>query len=106
IEPRATAPHDFDGERAGFEVAAVYVGDLELTARRGLQLADNVVHALIVEVEPGDGVTRLGFARLLLDGDRAPAPIEFDDAIAFGILHRIGENRRALRVRRRALQHR
>ena len=37
VEPGHAAAHDLDAERAGLEVAAVEVGDLELAARGGLE---------------------------------------------------------------------
>src|SRR5205085_4860097 len=74
------------------EIDAVHVRDLELAARRGLEPGCDIYDVGIVEVETGHGIARLRLLRLLLDAERAAAFVEFDDAVAVRVVHRIGEN--------------
>jgi len=81
-----------------FQVRAVHVGDLQLSSRGGLQLAGDVDHVVVVEVQPGHRVTASRLRRLLLQRDRAAIRVELDDAVRAGLGHVIGEHDRAVGV--------
>src|SRR5205814_941264 len=93
-----------DVELAALEVRAVDVGDLELAARRGLEARGDLQHAVVVEIETHDGVARARALRLLLDSRCFSFCIECNDAIALGILDRIGKYSRAALPLRRLLE--
>ena len=63
VEPGEAPAEALDAELAAAEVFAVDVGDLQLAARRGLEVGGDVEHLVVVEVEAGDGEVRLGAAR-------------------------------------------
>src|SRR5579862_1573445 len=96
VGPGDAAPQDLDMELFALEVGAIDVGDLELTARGGLQLAGNPHAPVVVEVESRDGVVRAGHRRLLLEADGAPSVVELDDTIALGIAHVVSKHGGAL----------
>ena len=100
IEPGHAAAEDLDLQGAAVQVDAVDVGDLQFAARRGLQRLCDADDIVVVEVQPDDRVPRFRRLRLFLEADRLHRVIEGDDAVAFGIAHRIGENRGALAPRR------
>src|SRR5207244_8434067 len=66
-----------------------------LAARRGLEPRGDLAHALVVVVEARDRIARARRAWLLLDAHGATLGVELHHAVAFRILHRIGEHRRA-----------
>src|SRR5450830_1147817 len=105
VEPRHAAAEELDVEVAGFEVRPVDVRDLELAARRGFQRRRDVEHAVVVEIQAGDGVARARLLRLLLEADRVPLPVELHDAVTLGVEHAVGEDGRAGRAGGRALEH-
>mgnify|MGYP000172639273 CR=1 FL=1 len=92
IEPGVAAAHGLDVELVAREVSLIDVGDLELAARAGLEVFGDVDDAVVVEVEAGDGVAALGLDGLLFEADGAAVLVEFDDAVALGIVHRVGED--------------
>ena len=49
----------------------------------------NLHHLLVVEIKAGDSKVRPGIGRFLFDGEDLAGLVEFDDAIALGIVHRI-----------------
>ena len=104
IEPRGAAAQQLDLERAQGEVARVDVGDLELAPGRGPDLAGDVAHPVVVEVEPGDGVVGLGPGGLLLDADGAAVPVELEHAVGPRLLHVVAEDGGARRPARGALK--
>ena len=63
VEPGMAAAHDRHVELARVEIVPVDVGDLQLAARRGLQVAGDVDHLVVVEIEAGDRVVRLRLRR-------------------------------------------
>ena len=56
-----------DGVVRQLDDALVLVGDLELAAIAGLELADHLEDLMVVAVDAGDGVVRFGFCGFLLD---------------------------------------
>ena len=83
------------------QIRAVDVGDLELAARRRPQTRRDVDHPVVVEVESGHGARRARPRGLFLDAHRPAGGVELDDAVALGIAHEVGEDRRARRRGRR-----
>src|SRR5213078_157001 len=51
------------------------------------QAARDVHDRVIVEVDTGDGPVRARHPRLLLETERSPVGVEFDDAVSLGIVH-------------------
>jgi hypothetical protein len=92
VEPGVAAAHDLHVERSPFEVLAVDVGDFEFAAHAGLEVPGDVDDAVVVEVEAGDGVATLGHSGLFFEADGTAILVEFDDAVAFGVVHRVGED--------------
>lgn len=95
VEPRIAAPHALDGERAGVEIEAVEVGDLELAARRGAQRAGVLDDARVVVIEPRHRVAGAWRGRLLLERQGPAAGVELDDAVPLGVADMVGEDRGA-----------
>ena len=106
VEPRVAAAERHHVEGAVLKVHAVEVGDLVLAARGRAHASGELRHALVVEVQPRDGVAALGVRGLLLDGDRVVVRVELHDAEALRVVHAVAEDRRAARlgVRLRAAQ--
>ena len=95
IEPGVAAAHDLDVELLAFEVDTVHVSDFQFPPRRGLEIAGNVEHLVVVEIEAGDGIVRLGGRRLFFEADGLARLVEFDHPITLGIVHVVGEDRGA-----------
>ena len=75
---------------------AIDIGDFQLAACRGLHLCGDIKHAVVIEIEAGDGIARLGLGWFFLDADGATRGVELDHAIAFGVVHGVGEHRGAV----------
>ena len=98
VEPRVAAAQGDDGQRPLLQVHLVERGDLQLAARRRLDLVGLGGHVARVEVQAGDGVGALGLGWLLLDGDGPPLAVELHDAEALGVVHVVAEDRGAARL--------
>ena len=98
VQPRVAAAEGHHGQRPLLQVHPVEVGDLQLAAGRGLDLAGLGGHVARVEVQAGDGVGALGALGLLLDGDGPPLAVELHDAEALGVVHVVAEDRGAARL--------
>lgn len=98
VQPRVAAAQGDHGQRPLLQVHPVEVGDLQLAAGRGLDLAGLGGHVARVEVQAGDGVGALGALGLLLDGDGPTLPVELHDAEALGVVHVVAEDRGAARL--------
>src|SRR5207302_10339746 len=96
VQPRHAAAHWNHFQLAALEVGAVHVGDLQFAARRRLEPRSDLHDPAVVEVQADDGIPGLGLLRLFLDAQRLAASVEFDDAVALRVGHRIGEDRGAL----------
>ena len=68
-------------EAALLEVAPVEVGDLQLAARRGLELGGVLDDVVVVEVEPRHREVALRVLRLLLQRQRAALGVELHHAV-------------------------
>ncbi len=96
VQPGVAAAEGLHLQLALLQIDAVDVGDLQLAARRGLEVGGDVAHLRVVEVQAGDGVAALRLGRLFFDADGAAGGVELDHAVAFGVVHVIGVDRRAL----------
>src|SRR5262245_40001161 len=96
VEPGDAARQLLDVQLSAIEIRAVDVGDLELAARRRLEVRRDVDDLVVVEVQPGHRVRRLGTRRLFLETDRAAVAVELDDSVALGIADLVPEHGRAL----------
>src|ERR1043166_3298643 len=106
VEPGDAAPQQRDVQCPAGEIRLVHVGDLELSPRRGLQAFGDVHHVSVVEIQPRDGVVRLGPLGLLLDAQRALLRVELHHPVPLRVFHAVGEDGRALAPRGRVRQRR
>jgi len=104
VEPRIASAHLFDEQVARFHVQAVEIGDLKLAAGGGLQVARELDDAVVVEIQAGNRMVRLGLCGLFLEADRLAAFAELNHAVALGIVDAVGEHRRAAHACDRARQ--
>lgn len=95
IEPRDAPAHDLHMQLSGAQVGVVHVGDFQFAPGRGPDVPRNVDDIGIIEIQPGNGVTGFGRARLFLDGAYPHGLVEFDYAVAFGIADVIAEDGRS-----------
>ncbi len=93
VEPGEAAAEELDVQLPRSQVDAVDVGDFQLAARRGLQAGGDLDHLVVVEVEAGDGVVRLGLSAASPRSRRAAVGVEFDHAVALRVLDEVGEDR-------------
>ena len=105
IEPGVAAAHGLDVELMAREVGLVDVGDLELTACRWLYRLRDVDDVLVIEIEACHGEIRLWLGWLFLEAHSLAPLVELDDAVALGVADVVGKDRRAVRLRGRALHH-
>ena len=105
IEPGVAAAHGLDVELVAREVGLVDVGDLELTARRWLYRLRDVDDVLVVEIEARHGEIGLWLGRLLLEAHGLALLVKLNDAVALRVADVVGKDRRAVRLRSRALHH-
>ena len=104
VEPRDAAPETLDAQLSTAQILEVDVGDLELAARRRLEVVRNLDDLVVEEIQPCHRERRLRGLRLLFEADRAPVGVELDDAVALGIAHLVAEHGRAVFLRGGALQ--
>src|SRR5205085_2880047 len=76
IEPRVAAAELLDSQRMLLEINAIEIGDLELSARRRFQIARDLAHLLVVEVQAGDGEVRARLRWLFFNGHGAAVIVE------------------------------
>lgn len=105
VEPGVASAHGLDVELVAREVGLVDVGDLEFTARRWLYRLGDRDDVLVVEIEARHGKIGLWLGWLFLEAHGLAPLVEFDDAVALGVADVVGKDRRAVRLRGRALHH-
>ena len=105
IEPGKSPAQRLHEEIAPAEILVVDTGDLELAPRGRLHVSRDLHDVVVVEIKPRHRVVGLRALRLLLDGDRPPVLVEFNDAVLSRIFHVIAEDRRALLPLRRRPKH-
>ena len=105
IEPSVAAAHGLDVELMAREVGLVDVGDLEFTARRWLYRLRDIDDIFVVEIEARHGEIRLRLSWLFLEAHSFTLLVELDDTVALRVADVVGKDRRAVRLRGRALHH-
>src|SRR5262249_27720533 len=100
-QPRVSSAERHDPELARSEIAAVEIGDLQLSARRGPERPGELDYPPVVEIEAGNCVIGLGPRWLFLEADGALPRIELHDAVALRVLDVTGKYRRSGRQPRR-----
>jgi hypothetical protein len=83
VHVQLLAPHVFD----------IHIGNFQLPPRGRLQIPGNRHHAVVVNVEPGNGVVAPGLPGLLLDGNRLAVAVKLHHAIPFRVVDVIPEDR-------------
>src|SRR5262249_23948094 len=104
VEPGKAATELLHEQLAGIEIAAIDVGDLQLAARRRLDLPRDLDDMLVVEIEPGDRLIGFRMRRLFLDRQCTALRVELDDSEAGRVVHRIAEHGCALAASQRVPQ--
>src|SRR5262249_24294120 len=87
-----SAAHHLAPELPALEVPAINIRNFQLSPGRGLQAFRHPDDLVIVKVNAGDGVSRLGLLRLFFERNRAAMRIEFDYTITLGISHGVGKD--------------
>ena len=105
VEPGVAAAHGLDVELVAREVSLVDVGDLEFTAGRWLYRLGDIDDVLVVEIEARHGKVGLWLGWLFLEAHGLALLVELDDTVALGVADVVGKDRRAVRLRGRALHH-
>src|SRR5271165_5335451 len=105
VKPGESSAEDFNPELLALEINPIDIGDLQFTAGRGSHCSGDIKDLIIIEVQPGYRVVRSRTSRFFLDRKNVAFDIELDNAIALGILDRIGEDRCSVGLVARALQH-
>lgn len=105
IEPGIAAAHGLDVELVAREVGLVDVSNLEFTTGRWLYRLRDIDDILVVEIESRHGEIRLRLGWLLIETHGLALLVELDNAVALGVADVVGKDRRAVRLRGRALHH-
>ena len=105
VKPGVAAAHGLDVKLVAREVGLVDVGNLELTACRWLNRLRDVDDVLIVEIEARHGEVGLRLCGFLFKAYGLALLVELDDAVALRVADVVGKDRRAVRLRGRALHH-
>ena len=92
VQPAEAAAEQLHGEFALAQVVQVDIRNLEFAPGRRPDGRSHVHHLAVIKVEPGHGVARLGFSRLLLDADHPVVPVELDHAVALRVLDQVAED--------------
>ena len=104
VQPDKVAVELDHMQLAAAQVFQIDVRDLELAARRGLEVVRDLHHVIVIEIQAGDDIIRLGVARLFLDRDRAALLIELDHTERPRVVHIVAEHTRAPAQRKRLVQ--
>src|SRR6266404_9387511 len=95
VEPGHASAHHADIELIALEIQAVDVRDFEFAALRGFETRGNFDDLIIVKIKSGDSVAGFWLLWFLFNAKRLwrlSMRIEFDDAVALGIVNRISKN--------------
>ncbi len=104
IEPRRASSEPLDVQSTLSEIHPIEIRDFQFAARRRLQGFGQGACASVVEVNSGNGVIGRRPGRLFEQVRDFAVGIEFNDAVALGILDVIAEHRRACGARGSRLQ--
>lgn len=105
VEPSVATAHGLDVKLVAREVGLVDVGNLELTACRWLYRLRDIDDVLIVEIKTRHREIRLWLGWLFLEAHSLALLVKLDDAVALRVADVVGKDRRAVRLRGRALHH-
>ena len=92
IQPCGAAAKTFDAQLPTPQVLAVEVGYLKLAPGRRFKAPGCLRHPVVIEIEPGDSVTRARLRRFLFKTDRVTLLVELNHPVALRIAHRIGKH--------------
>jgi hypothetical protein len=105
VEPGHAASELFDDELSAPQIFTIDVGDLQLAARRRLQIRGDVDHLIVIKIQPRHRIGRSGLRRLFFEADRPSLGVEFDNAVTFRIANEVAEHRGALGPFARGAEH-
>ena len=91
-------PRISESRAAGRDVDVVDVRDFQLTARRGLQILDDLEHLVVEEIQAGDGQTALGRCRLFFDAEQLAIGTDLRHAVALRIVDAVAEQDCAIQL--------
>src|SRR5271163_1659298 len=100
VKPGHPSSYDHDFELAAFQVCLVDIRYFQLASRAGLERFRNSHYLVIVKIKSGHGVTRFWALGLLLDAERSPGSVKFNDSIALRVVNGISENASPRKFRR------
>src|SRR6267142_143175 len=98
IEPGHSPAHDYDFQLPALQIGLVDVSDLKFAPSRRFQALRNANYLTIIKIKSSHCVARFRLFRLLLQAQRAPFLIEFDNSVALRIVHRVCEHYRSTRL--------
>ena len=104
--PGKAPSHQFHCQGIVLQIGSVYVGYLQLSARRRFELSGDFHHIIVVKVQTRHGIVRLWFGRFFFDADGTPRFVEGDHAITLRVRNMIAEDGCAFWARGGTLQHR
>ena len=93
IQPRYTAPHFLDVEIARAEIPPVQIRDLQFAALRRSKVGRQIGDSIVIKVQSGYCVRRLGLNRFFFKANRSTGGVEFHYAVAFRVFDPIAKNR-------------
>lgn len=85
IQPGKAPAQHLDIELALIQVGHVHIGDFQLAPGGGLDIAGNLDHLVVVEVEAGDRIGGFGLGGFFFNAQGAALFIEFHHAEALGV---------------------
>src|SRR5690349_17896473 len=103
VEPGEASAKLLCAQSARFQVSAIGVCNLEFAARRRFELARNLDDRGVVKIKPRHRPIRPRLFRLFLDMDGQPSVVEFENAVASGVIHPMAEDGRPVAGVRRIL---
>src|SRR5690606_26966080 len=92
IQPGDAPPEFLQVQLVLFEIQAVQISDLELTASRRLERSSELAGIRVVEVKPRHGVVTLRLSRLLFNADDSPSRIELHHTVCRRILGEVAKD--------------
>src|SRR5262249_11649059 len=85
VEPSISTTHDYNVQCLHFEIAAIEIGDFQLTPCRRLDLGRDITGLLVIKVESRHSIAGSWRRRLLFAANCSLIRVELDNAIALRI---------------------
>src|SRR6478735_1804847 len=104
IEPGLAATEDLEASSPGRHVAVADVDDLQLAARRRLEILGDLHHLVVEEIQAGDGQAALRLLWLLFHAQQFAVWAYLGDTIALGVVDTITEEGRTVQLVAHALE--